>query len=123
MTLNHHHQLPVFFCTSNFQTPCISRYINKHKITIPRNSKKIIFLIPIPYPSRSLSFPSSFISLSSILSPFHLLSVFLPFPSLSLISLHPLHMCSIALSSHSTVGTSFPFFPSNTCFLSSRSRI
>jgi hypothetical protein len=24
MTLTHHHQLPVFFCTSNFQTPCIS---------------------------------------------------------------------------------------------------
>jgi hypothetical protein len=23
MTLTHHHQLPVFFCTSNFQTPCI----------------------------------------------------------------------------------------------------
>jgi hypothetical protein len=25
MTLTPHHQLPVFFCTSNFQTPCISR--------------------------------------------------------------------------------------------------
>jgi hypothetical protein len=23
MTLTHHHQLPVFFCTSNFQTPCM----------------------------------------------------------------------------------------------------
>jgi hypothetical protein len=28
MTLIHHHQLPVFFCTSNFQTPCICfRYL------------------------------------------------------------------------------------------------
>jgi hypothetical protein len=25
MTLTHHHQLPVFFCTSNFQTPCIHK--------------------------------------------------------------------------------------------------
>jgi hypothetical protein len=24
MTSTHHHQLPVFFCTSNFQTACIS---------------------------------------------------------------------------------------------------
>jgi hypothetical protein len=27
MTLTHHHQLPVFFCTSNFQTPCITKVV------------------------------------------------------------------------------------------------
>jgi hypothetical protein len=79
----------------------------------------MLFLSPIRfflYP-----FLSSSISLSSILSTFCLHSVFLPVPflSLSLISLHSFHMCSIlSLSSHSTFWTLFLLLPSNTCLLS-----
>jgi hypothetical protein len=29
MTLTHHHQLPVFFCTNNFQTPCIEKKLGQ----------------------------------------------------------------------------------------------
>jgi hypothetical protein len=61
----------------------------------------------IPHPFHSLSFPSSSISLSSILSPFHLHSIFLPVPfplSLSHFATSIPHVldCLSLLKAHST---------------------
>jgi hypothetical protein len=61
----------------------------------------------IPHPFHSLSFPSSCISLSSILSPFHLHSIFLPVPfplSLSHFATSIPHVldCLSLLKAHST---------------------
>jgi hypothetical protein len=65
-------------------------------MTIPKIYQHNIFN-SYSHPSLSLYFLSSSTPLSSILSPFRLHSVFLaaPFPSLSLISSHTLHICSI----------------------------
>jgi hypothetical protein len=89
-----------FSLGTEFRDTCIHINITKHKITIP----KITFFIPIPH-------PSPFPSLSSILSPFSLYTYF----SLSLISLHPFHMCSIVPLSSSY--TFFPLLWSNTSLL------
>jgi hypothetical protein len=65
--------------------------------------------LPIPHPFLFLSFPSSSISLSSILSPFHLHLVFLPVPfspSLSFLYIHS----QLSLSPHSTFCTFFLSF-------------
>jgi hypothetical protein len=98
-------------------------------LNINSNSKKIIIpkknmFIPIPHPFPFLFFSSSSMSLSSIQSPFRLHISPRPFVSLSLISLHPFHMCSIvSFLSRSISCTFFPLLPSKICFLSSRSHI
>jgi hypothetical protein len=65
-------------------------------------------------------YPSLLFHLISLLSSFNMSPR--SFLSLSLsISLQPFYICSIVSSPHSTFCTSFPFLPSNTCFLSPRS--
>jgi hypothetical protein len=64
MTLTHHHQLPVFFCTSNFQTPCITEYINfpdyiPNLTSVKDNPKiynKLMFFKTLPKRTRKVIF-------------------------------------------------------------------
>jgi hypothetical protein len=91
-----------------------NRQQSKHK---NNNSQKKIIFISIPHPFFFLFFPSSSISLSSILSPFRLHSVFLPvsfFPSLSFRYIHST-CAQLSLSPHSTF-CSFQFLFSLSSF-------
>jgi hypothetical protein len=81
-------------------------YDKKNKITIPKNN---IFIYP---PSLFLSFPSSSIPLSAILSLFCLYSIFLPVPFSPSLSFRYIHStCArLFLSSHSTFCIFFSSF-------------
>jgi hypothetical protein len=84
----------------------------KIKVTIPKKRLHFSFY---SHPSSSLSFPSSFI----LSYPLFVCSVFLPVlfsPSLSLISPHPLHMCSIASLSSRHILYLLSSLSVNTCF-------
>jgi hypothetical protein len=54
MTLTHHHQLPVFFCTSNFQTPCITT--NSHQELQQEIFPLALLLKPLPSSARNAHF-------------------------------------------------------------------
>jgi hypothetical protein len=103
----------VYFAPRSFGFLVTAEHTNiiKPKITIP----KITFLIPFLYPSLSPAFPSSFIFLSYIVSPFRLHSVFLvaPFtPSLSIRYIHST-CAQLSLSPYSTFCTFYSLLPSN----------
>jgi hypothetical protein len=81
-----------FRIRDSLQFKCIHITITKHKITIPKITILIPILTPLlfyPFPPRPYLFHPSYLPSVSIPN-FHR-----PFPSLSLISLHPFHMCSI----------------------------
>jgi hypothetical protein len=80
-------------------------------------------LLPSFHPFLFLSFPSSSISLLSILSSFRLYSVVLPVPFSPFLLFRYIPCAQLSFSPHGTFCTSFPLLPSNTYFLSPRSYI
>jgi hypothetical protein len=95
----------IIFIYRMFKKIVVCRYFGFLITNKNNNSKNGHFLL-FPYPLSSFLipfFPSSSISLSSIVSPFRLYSIFLPVPFSPSLSLHPHVLHSLSPSSHRVI--------------------